>query len=300
VTAANAASVSHTSSRGAVALLSASFVFAVMGVLVKLAAAQGIPAAEAAFGRMLFGLALVAGLRRVGAVRLETERRGMLITRGLLGVVALLFFYASLGGTSLANATLLSNTYFIFGPIVSAFLLRERPSARSAVAIPVALAGVWIVINPQLGGVRWGDVAGLLSGMIAGFSIVTIRDLRRTESSLIILWYLCLVGSVVTAVLMLEGAVLPTAPQLLLLLGIAGLGTFAQLLLNYGFKDCSVAAGTLLSLTTILHGMLLGHWIFGEPLTARFAWGGALVLAGAGWSSWSEAREPTRATVVEG
>jgi drug/metabolite transporter (DMT)-like permease len=271
-------------------MLLSSLLFAVMSMLVKLAAAQGVPSSEAAFVRLASGMALVGALKRSGAISLETRRVGMLVTRGLLGSAAMLLFYASITGTRLANAALLNYTYFVFGPLFCVLFLRQRLSPRAAVAFPIALLGVWVVLDPRFGGFRWGDAAGLLSGVLAGGSIVTIRELRRTESSFTILWYFCLVGSIVAAVVALPHAVWPTPRGATLLLGVAVAGTAGQWLLTEAFRSCTVAGGGLLSLTTVLYTAILGHAVFGEPLTARFAWGGGLVLAAAAWLIREEQR----------
>ncbi|HEU4732182.1 MAG TPA: hypothetical protein VFT22_30010, partial [Kofleriaceae bacterium] len=91
-------------SRGELYMAASAFGFSVMGLLVKLATAR-LPVGEIVFARAVVSLALsYVMVRRAGLSPWGTDRRA-LVFRGVLGFVALTFYYLGLAWLPLADAT---------------------------------------------------------------------------------------------------------------------------------------------------------------------------------------------------
>lgn len=184
--------------------------------------------------------------------------------------------------------------------LFSALFLREWPPRDALLALAVSMAGIVIVINPDFRHVSAGDLAGLLSGIFGGLAITAIKDLRRTESALLIFFSLCLCGSVITGVGLLLGAsnVVPLAPirwpvghaLWLLLLGVCGCSTVGQVLATWGYRYTSTVLGSLILLSIVPMNLMAGVLFFGEPLHWYNGLGSLMVLAAGIYLTISEAR----------
>jgi len=267
-------------------MLSSALLFAVMGLFAK-AASWTLPSWEVTFARFAFGWAFIGLTSRLGYIRLESESRRLLIARGTFGGVAIILFFASIANSSLTNATLLTNTYALFATIFSIFYLKERLRGDILGALLVSFWGIYLVIHPDFQHIRWGDVLGLVSGVLGGAAVVVVRELRRRESSWTILYYLCMIGSIFSGLLLLIKAKAPDPWELGMLLMVGLTGTMAQLLMTYAFRYCRTAEGSILSMSTVVFSAVGAYFLFQETFTARLVVGGLLVLASCAYLSVS-------------
>ncbi len=269
-------------------MLLAALLFALLGALVKLAARGGVPAAEITFVRFGAGLATCLVLACAGVIRLQFRRWWLLTVRGLFGSVSALLFFLSVTQTSLGRATLLCYTYVIFSTLFSALVLQERLRLGSGMALAVAMAGVALVIQPRMTGVNHGDLIALLSGVLGGIAITSIRELRKTESAYAIFTVFCAFGVFTSLAMARQPWVAPHGPALLPLVGVALLATSGQLLMTAAYRHCSAALGGLLSLVTVVVASGIGLVFFGETIGLITVAGSALVLGAAAYLTISE------------
>lgn len=276
--------------RGPIYLTISAILFAGMVVFVRMASDRGIPGGETTLIRFIAGLIAVIGMHLFGFTRLVVRRHGWLAARGISGGLAILFYFLSLsatkgpGQTPLTNSVLLSNSYFVFVPLFGALIIREKLRSVTVVAVLIAFAGIYLVINPSLGGVRIGDVYGVISGITAGLAIVTMRELRKTEPAPVIFLSLCFFGAIISGgVVAIQRPVSPDAATWLILAGMAVTATAAQLLMTHAFRYIRAGEGSLIAMTTIIYSSAAGIIVFHEPFTARFAVGALLVFGSAGY-----------------
>jgi drug/metabolite transporter (DMT)-like permease len=243
-----------------------------------------LSAGELAFFRFAAGLAFLLLLAFVsGRDLLGADRRG-LWWRGLSGGLASTSFFLGLQYTSLTHATLLNYTFVIWGPLFATFALGEQLGWRGGLAVLAALCGVLLVIHPEAGQIRSGDLIALFSGVMAGTAVVQIRRLRQGESSSAIFFYFNLCGlPIALASLPLAKAsfVVPAFVQWPALLAIGVTSIAGQLLMTYGYRELTAAQGSLITLSAVLYTALLAFLLFHDPLTPTTLLGGALILASA-------------------
>lgn len=110
-----------------------------------------LPPLWAAALRFLLGAALMiafAMLRRENLIALLRRHAGAYLLLGAVGTTAFnLFFFHAMQSTSADNAALIMATNPLLTTLLASAFLGERPSARHLLALPVALAGVAIVIT---------------------------------------------------------------------------------------------------------------------------------------------------------
>lgn len=124
----------------------------------------------AGFYRMLFASLLLYGLLRLRgvAVRLADSRaRAYSALAGGCLALDLILWHQSIYLVGPGIGSILTNCQVFFMALLGLYLLRERPSASFVTAIGLALAGLYLLLAPELDsaiGVR-GVVYGLASGL---------------------------------------------------------------------------------------------------------------------------------------
>ena len=104
----------------------AGFLFALMGVFVKLGA-KHFSSAELVFYRSLIGLVVIYAIVRQQGLSLSTPHRRMHIWRGLSGFFALMMFFYAIGALPLASAITLNYTSPLFLALLLTVVLKQKP-----------------------------------------------------------------------------------------------------------------------------------------------------------------------------
>jgi drug/metabolite transporter (DMT)-like permease len=289
---------SHRRGAAVAAMFLSGALFAVMGLTTKATAlptaGSPLPASQVALVRFAFGALVLLPLHGRGRINLLGKDRRGLLGRGIYGGVAVCFYFLALQQTSLTHALLLNYTSLIFAPLFAAAFLRERITARTVVAIAVALIGTLLVLvrGPESGQLNVGDLYALLSGLLAGAAITEIRRLRQTETAWSVFFYLSVVGVPISIALLAglrQALVWPTTTGWLLLAGMAASSMAAQILMTLSFKYVRAAEGTLILMSQLVYTTAASVWLFGEQLGPMTAIGGALILGAAVWLSLQKA-----------
>jgi drug/metabolite transporter (DMT)-like permease len=190
-----------TRGRARTLLFGAGVLFGLSAMLARLASTGGqLTGGRVTLVRFAVGVVavLVLFVARPGTFR--PVRYALLASRGLFGGLAALLYFMSLSLIPAGEATLLNNTFPIWAVILSFFLLGERPTVHLGVALVIASAGVFLV----LGGGKLsfslgrGEVLGILSAVLGGFAVTSIRALRATDNAPTIFFAFTLGGMVVS------------------------------------------------------------------------------------------------------
>jgi len=251
-----------------------------------------------------FALAVIFILG-IGAARrrwLVTNNKKLLLWRGILGGAAVLLYFTSVQLAGAGVGTLLNYTYPIWTNAFGAVFLGQRPFRGFWALLALALVGVYLVINPA-----WtqppslGELAGVVSAMLAGAAVLCIKQLRETDDSLSILWSFSVVGLLFSLPLALFDTMRSSQPLPWrdgggwLLLALTGLLSFlGQFYFTRGYKHTSLQLGSVLALTVPVVAVFSGWWLLGEPLSPTFVAGGLLIV---GASAWIGVRDGQRSRV---
>lgn len=265
-----------------------------MPVFVRLVGLKGWGAASTTAVRFALGVVFVLVTLGTTPLRLATRRPLVLFLRGAFGGLAVLFYFLSVQQTGAGMGTLLNYTHAIWSNLLGLVLLRQRPKGHFWLLLGLAMAGLWLVINPRLDTFDWGKIYGLLSGLLGGAAILCIKELRKTDSALTIMASFTGVGFLLACLGLPFEPVTQVdrwqASTLTYLFVIALLSFGGQLLFTHGYGKTSLAHGGLLSLLVPVLATLSGWAVLGEPLTLRYAVGASLVLTACLVFGWSELR----------
>jgi drug/metabolite transporter (DMT)-like permease len=263
----------------------ATFLFATMGVCVKLASAH-YGTGEIVFYRSLTGLVVIAALARWRGLSLRTQRPSMHFWRSATGTTALVLWFYAIGGLPLATAMTLNYmssvwiAMFLLGGAV--MLGSDKVDARLVAAVLVGFAGVALVLRPTLEQQQlWHGLAGLLSGMLSAMAYLQVTTLGRAgEPAIRIVFYFSLSGVVAGGALMLvTGVHGHTLQGAALVLAIGVLATLAQTMLTQAYHVGRTLSNASLQYLGIAYSFGYGVLLFGDPVTWMAVAGMLLIVA---------------------
>ncbi len=281
-------------------VLGAAFLFATMGMCVKLASTL-YPPGEIVFYRGLVGTLFAYLVSRAQGGSLRTRVPAMHFWRSLCGVLALGLWFYAIGGLPLATAVTLnymSSVWMALFLLGGAVLLGSaQVDGRLFDAVLVGFGGVALVLRPTLAQHQlWRGLAGLLSGMIAAMAYLQVTALgRRGEPETRIVFYFAVGGVAAGALSMLWTGLSPHSLYgVALLLAVGLLATVAQLMITRAFAIGSALANAGLQYSGILFSVFYGALLFGDRLS-WMAFAGMLLIVASGLASTWLGRAPAAA-----
>ncbi len=279
--------------RGAAMLAFASVTFGVMSFVAKRASGH-LPGPEVALFRFLVGAAAVGTAMLFGLRLRPVSLRGLFL-RGFFGGTAVLFFFIAIARLSVGMATLLNYTSPVFTAIFAAIFLRERLRPRTIAALALTTVGVALVARGNappgsFGFGRW-EAMGLLSAMLSGAAVTTMRFVRRTDGTWEIFGAFCVIGAATCAGPAIHGWVRPTAHDAALVVTVGLLAVVAQLAFTWAMRYVRAATAGVFSQLTPVTALVLGVAALGEAAHPIALGGAALTLCGVAWSALPSASE---------
>lgn len=274
----------------------AAFLFASMGVCVKIASAH-FNAAELVCYRGFIGMAILWALARSQGVTLATRYPGMHAWRSLIGVTSLGAWFYAIGHLPLATAMTLNymSSVWIAAFLVGGALLAWRPAASAprpplqgplVLTVLAGFAGVVMMLRPSLDqNQMFAGLVGLLSGLSAAFAYMQVVALSRLgEPETRTVFYFA-VGSAVAggAAMTVTGMSAWPGWAALWLVPIGILAAGGQLCMTRAYSSARTQRGTLvvanLQYSGIVFAGLYSVLLFGDDIPLVGWIGMALIVA---------------------
>lgn len=254
-------------------MVQAAFWFAVMALLVKLAAAGGLPTMQIVLARAVVTLALST----VGLVRAKQPPWGvnnrLLVLRGVFGSGGFICFYAAVIHLPLAEATVIHHISPVLTAVVAALWLGERLERRVLVGMALAFAGVILIAKPTAlfsddaaaSNISWSYVAvGVAGALLASFAYVSVRKLGETEPPILVVFYFPAISVPISLPFAIAEWVPPDLQGWLLLLGVGAATQAAQLALTKGLAREPAGKAISVGYLQIAFAMSFGALLFGQ------------------------------------
>ncbi|MDV6345779.1 DMT family transporter [Nitrosomonas sp. Is37] len=264
-------------------MLVAGFMFACMGMLVKLGAVY-FSSIELVFYRSLIGLLLTYLAMRVRHVSLITEHWKIHCWRGLFGLGGLLLFFYCITQLPLATAISLNNTWPLFLALLATIILKECFHWVLVMTVVLGFIGVILLLRPTLHEDQWQTgLIGLISGIFASFAHLNLKQLGKLgESEWVVVFYFTLICTVITGIwLSLTAFSTVTSNNLWILVGVGITATLAQLALTRAYRVGKTMVVGALAYSTVLFAGLWDafFWHDIQPISAWMGMG-MIVLGG--------------------
>lgn len=258
------------------------------------------------FAVHLLPVVLVAK-HRAAAVRFT--RLDLLLYRGFFGGTAVLLYFLAIAHVDVGIATLLNYTSPVFSGLLSFLVLREHISPKVLIPLPVAFAGVYLVVRAHatpgemLGFGPW-ELIGLLSGFMSGAAVTAMRAARQSENSWAVYSSFCLLGLIITAPMGIMSWQTPGSREWVALGATCIFAIGGQLTLTFSLRWVDAMTVGVISQVAVLVSMALGALFLGETITPQAAAGSALAIAGVLGviyvTSWSKPKAAADEVVAEG
>jgi drug/metabolite transporter (DMT)-like permease len=281
----------------ALLMVTASLLFATMGVAVKLASAL-YGAGEIVMYRGMVGALALVLLSRARGLSLATPVPAMHFWRGLVGVSALCLWFYSIGGLPLAAAMTLnymSSVWMALFLLGGAVLLgAARIDGRVVATVLVGFVGVACILRPTLERDQlWHGLMGLLSGLLSAMAYLQVAALGRAgEPETRVVFYFSLGGVLAGGVIALVtgGFAAHTPRGVLLLLAVGLLAVVAQMCMTRAYTVGRPLVNASLQYLGIAFSFGYGVLLFDDPVTP-LAIAGMLLVVGAGLAA-ARLRQP--------
>lgn len=264
-------------------MLVAGFMFACMGLFVKLGAAH-FTSTELVFYRSLFGLVVTFLVLTTCRMPLATAHWRIHCWRGLFGLGGLLLFFYCLTQLPLATAISLNNTWPLFLIILATLILKEHLHWPLACAVILGFTGVLLLLQPTFNESQlFAGLLGVISGFLASIAHFNVKQLGRLgESDWLVVFYFTLISTIITGIwLTLTQFSTITPHNLVLLIGVGLTATLAQLALTRAYRMGKTMVIGALAYSTVLFSGLWDVYFWEEVLPIS-AWAGMglIVLGG--------------------
>ena len=262
-----------------------SFLFATMGVCVKLASVD-YPPGEIVFYRGLTGAVLMLLLARWQRGTLRTSVAAMHFWRSLSGVISLCLWFYAISKLPLATAMTLnymSSVWMALFLVGGAVVLGSaRVDGRLIATVLLGFAGVGLVLRPTIDEQQlWYGLMGLLSGVIAATAYLQVTALGRAgEPEYRIVFYFSVGGVCAGALTLLWSGGLHTHTWkgAGLLLAVGALATVAQFLMTRAYSNGRTLVNASLQYLGIAFSFTYGVLLFNDSVTWMALLGMLLIM----------------------
>jgi drug/metabolite transporter (DMT)-like permease len=265
--------------QGALFLTFASACFAVMNLLIRLAAAELEPL-QIAFLRNFFALSfMMPWLARAGLAGLRTQRLHLHLWRGVVGLTAMICWFTSVAYLPLSEAVALNFTVPLFATVAAALILHETVRARRWSATAIGFLGVLIILRP--GFVEFTPLMALpiVAAAFMASSVTIVKSLSGTENPSAIVLYQNLVMTPLSLVPALFVWRWPSAATWAYVIGVGLVATMAHQAMTRAYGKADASAIIPFDYFRLPFVAILAYLAFGE-LADVWTWVGAGVIAG--------------------
>lgn len=264
-------------------MLLAGFLFACMGVFVKLGA-EHFSFAELVFYRSIVGLVFIAVLVKARGRSLSTPHWRAHAGRGVSGFASLALYFYSITLLPLPTAVTLNYTSPVFLAAFTAVILRERPRMPLLIAVALGFVGVVLLLRPVFDEQLHGALFGLTSGCFAAIAYLNVtlltRELKEPEWRTV--FYFSLISTLGAGIWMLLDEFHAITPSnVWMLLGIGATATVAQLAMTRAYGRGNTLTIGSLSYSTVVFSSVLSFIVWHEALDV-LSWFAIAIIIGAG------------------
>ncbi|MBM7562070.1 DMT family transporter [Fusibacter tunisiensis] len=263
--------------KGIVYILLSALFFSIMAAFVK--SIPEIPLTEKMFFRNFIGLIAISVTLYRKKATLKPKRPVLMVGRALFGLAGVGLYYAALERLPLANAVMLNKLSPFFVVIFAVLFLHEKVNGKQKTALLIAILGAALVVRPGPYSSVFPGLLALMSAAFAGAAYTLVRKLTQTDAPMLIVFYFCLISSVILLPIMaVEGLVVPDVKQLISLIGIGVSALIAQLFMTNAYQYAPASELSIYTYSDILFSFGIGIIIWSELPDLIALFGGILIV----------------------
>lgn len=277
---------------GILFMLGSALISALNGALTKILSSD-ISALEIVFFRNLIGIFLILYALKHTPPKLTGGKIHLLFTRGVFGFLAMILFFYTITVIPLGEAITLNKTSPFFVTVLAFFILKERLTPKTIIALVIGFLGVILISKPFDMGFSYTHFLGILGGFFAASAYTTIKKIKDIYDSRIIVLSFVGVGSFLPALLFLlspfievpdvlsflfPGFIIPLSIEVwILIVFMAIISTLSQWLLTKAYSSSNLSIVGVISYTNIPFAIGFG-FLLGDPFPDIFSFLGILFI----------------------
>lgn len=254
------------------------FLFSIMGICIRYAS-QTVDNYTIVFFRNFVGLMLFLPLiMKQGASFVKTEKLWMHTWRSLVGLAAMYGFFYAIAHLKLSNAMVFTYSSPIFIPLIAWLFLKERITKAMLIAAALGFLGVFCVAKPDQGLWNWVSAIGIASSLLASMAFVTVRALTKTEPPERIVFYFCLIGSLLSAIPMFWVWRPYALKELFFLIAAGILANVSQIFMSHAYRLAPAGQIAPVNYMAIIFAGVWGFFLWQETPDFYSLFGFGLIL----------------------
>ncbi|MEZ5306796.1 MAG: DMT family transporter [Pyrinomonadaceae bacterium] len=231
------------------------------------------------FRSLVAGIVCWIGLRSAG-VSVFGHNRKFLVYRGIVGTLALVFFFLTLQNIPFASATTIQYLSPIFTAAIGVFFLRESVRPIQWLFYLIAFSGVLIMKNfdPRI---SLGFLfLGILSALGSGIAYNLVRHLKESEHPLVVILYFQVIGVLAGIPASFLDWRTPSGSEWFYLILIGGFSYLGQHFLTNAFNRERAASVAIIIYSGLVYAITIGWFVYGEKQTLQTFLGMGMVVVG--------------------
>lgn len=235
------------------------------------------------FFRNIFGLLVILLIlwRTDGFRKLATRQYLLQGLRSIFSLGASFTFFIGLRYLPLAEAFAITFAGPIFITALSVPMLKEKVGIRRWSAVLVGLVGVVMMLRPGAAVFQPAALLPLSAALCYAMVMLVTRKMADRDSTMTMLFWTALSGSIVTAVALPFDWTQPPPTDWLLFVFMGLAGTCTMFLMAQAYRNAPAAVIAPFDYTILIWGLILG-WLFWRELPDPGIWPGAVVLIASG------------------
>ena len=239
--------------------------FSVMGICIRYAS-HSVNNYTIVFFRNAVGLLLFLPfiMNRGLGFFVRTEKLWMHTWRSLVGLAAMYGFFYAIAHLNLSNAMVFTYSSPIFIPLIAWLFLKERISRSMLYAASLGLIGIIFVAKPDQGLWNWVSAIGMASSLGAALAFVTVRALTQTEPPERIVFYFCLIGTLLSVIPMFWVWRPYQLQELFFLVAAGVLANVSQVFMSHAYRLAPAGQISPVSYMAIIFAGLWGFLLWHE------------------------------------
>ncbi|EOR10013.1 DMT family transporter [Acinetobacter genomosp. 15BJ] len=238
--------------------------FSVMGICIRYAS-HSVDNYTIVFFRNVVGLILfLPFIFKQGTSFVKTEKLWMHTWRSIVGLAAMYGFFYAIAHLKLSNAMVFTYSSPIFIPLIAWLFLKEKVTTAMLCAAGLGFIGVFCVAKPDQGLLNWISIVGISSSLLASMAFVTVRALTQTEPPERIVFYFCLIGSLLSVIPMFWVWRPYHLQELLFLIGAGVLANVSQIFMSHAYRLAPAGQIAPVNYIAIIFAGLWGFLLWNE------------------------------------
>lgn len=268
----------NDSSKGIILILLSALCFAASSAFGKLVTMNSdLSGMINSFSRFLLGAIVMFFYIIFTKKSFRPKKFKYIINRSLTNCLSIMLFSLGFQFTTVTNANMLQMTYPVFVMILAPIMYKEKIKKSSYLYLTVIMIGCYLVAFPDFSSINIGDFLSIISAILAGFSVLSLKEASKYDEGYIIIFYVMLFATLINFPFIIKDLMIPEAKVMFNVILSAITGVLGQVFITLGYKYVDNATGAMVSASRIIIAAILGIIFFSDPINFRVIFGGLLI-----------------------